>query len=926
MGHITVKFLNTEHTIPEDVLTYMELIDFAESVEKQLMAEFLAIIKKRIQNGDVGLIDDADLDVQIKRQVERFISLLCDHGIFTRTVNDYLVDNKGYQYFSKVNKAALEKVKSLLMRRLDSLQEGYTDAIQRAESHVTGMGFSIWSGSFVNHAIYAAMQASTINKQEKEASAAYQREINELCTKLESDYDRETSQYINNEYIPNMEAALTVFAYELLDKYVADLIANGKFDAKTLDFVDIGRSNDLLKNLTLSSNKQAILENAFTTCPYNIAVYMQAIKYDLLDYDSFQTAKVFKQDHRVLSFFRENWGEVSFPTKFNINYHCVNVWASLTNTTPTDLLHGLTEQYTTGIVNAYSRIADMITNKVICRKIIGELGEELILAGDSICVSKAHTYVASIVNATTWEQLTERCGHNDLLSRSKKRFFSVDGLKSKEDFDNFITGQLAASFMEARKGLAEQIVAKHAEQERRAAEQARMQAEKKARRASTIRKATKISAIIVAIVAALAIVISLALLFINNVIIPANKYSDAISLMDNGDWLKARDILESLGNYKNSNDLVQRCNDKILDDTYISAIELMKAGKYVDAIDAFKELNGYKESVNLIEQCETALLDISYDQAVQLMNEGEYAEAINCFEKLNGHKNSEELITSCNNSLLDIAYNEAIELMTAGKFEAAISSFEAIIGHKDSKSKIQECQEKINEDQYNNALQLANQGKYKDAAKVLQKLGDYKDSKELVNKYNFLGCETGDIIVGGTYEQDNNLQNGAETIEWIVLERDGSKALIISRYCIEWLPFNQTFTHITWKNSTIRKWLNETFLNEAFTAEEKSSIIDTQLSNPDDPDDKNSQGNTTDKVFFLSLNEADKYFRNDLARITNGTDYACSKGESASWYWWLRSAGSSEYVAYVSEGEIGYYEEIDRNMGIRPALWLEIGE
>ena len=190
MGYLTVNFLNKEHQIPEDVLTYIDLLAFTDSMQKQLSASFVRKLKNEIQRGNTGLLGDEDLSVEIEQQVGKFIAKLCDNGVFTRTIRDYLNNNKGYQYISDVNKVALEKIKSLLMRRLDSLQEGYEDALQRAEAHVTGMGFSIWSGSFVNHAIYAAMEASTINKQEKEATARYQKEIGDLCSKLESDYNR----------------------------------------------------------------------------------------------------------------------------------------------------------------------------------------------------------------------------------------------------------------------------------------------------------------------------------------------------------------------------------------------------------------------------------------------------------------------------------------------------------------------------------------------------------------------------------------------------------------------------------------------------------------------------------------------------------------------------------------------------------------
>ena len=163
-----------------------------------------------------------------------------------------------------------------------------------------------------------------------------------------------------------------------------------------------------------------------------------------------------------------------------------------------------------------------------------------------------------------------------------------------------------------------------------------------------------------------------------------------------------------------------------------------------------------------------------------------------------------------------------------------------------------------------------------------------------------------------------------------MLERDGNKALVISKYCIEWLPFHNTFAEVGWKNSSIRSWLNNTFLNGAFTAQEKKSIISTQHTNPDFYDDsegeRNWLGTTTDTIFLLSSGEADKYFSSDYERRAEGTEYACAKGKSASWYWWLRSANNIKYAGFVSKGELGYGEEVDRNMGIRPAMWIVISE
>ena len=38
MSYITVKFLDKEYSIPQDVLTYIDLLSFTDSVQKQLLS------------------------------------------------------------------------------------------------------------------------------------------------------------------------------------------------------------------------------------------------------------------------------------------------------------------------------------------------------------------------------------------------------------------------------------------------------------------------------------------------------------------------------------------------------------------------------------------------------------------------------------------------------------------------------------------------------------------------------------------------------------------------------------------------------------------------------------------------------------------------------------------------------------------------
>ncbi len=101
-----------------------------------------------------------------------------------------------------------------------------------------------------------------------------------------------------------------------------------------------------------------------------------------------------------------------------------------------------------------------------------------------------------------------------------------------------------------------------------------------------------------------------------------------------------------------------------------------------------------------------------------------------------------------------------------------------------------------------------------------------------------LSLKVGDIFTFGHYEQDNDLFQSDEPVDWLVLEVDeeNHKALLISRYGLDAKLYNATETNVTWETCTLRSWLNREFLNEAFSAEEQQAILTTAV------DNSNSQG------------------------------------------------------------------------------------
>ena len=193
--------------------------------------------------------------------------------------------------------------------------------------------------------------------------------------------------------------------------------------------------------------------------------------------------------------------------------------------------------------------------------------------------------------------------------------------------------------------------------------------------------------------------------------------------------------------------------------------------------------------------------------------------------------------------------------------------------------------------------------------------------------------QTGDHIFFGHYEQDGDMSNGKEEIEWRVLEVREDSVLVISEYGLDAKPYNSTFEKATWETCSLRKWLNGDFLTAAFTEEEQEQIILTRVENKENPEYGTSGGNDTEeKVFLLSIEEAEKYFADDESRIAYVTKYAVDNGgdedKGAGW-WWLRSPGYNfEYSTYVdSDGSVLYFGFFVRfsDEVVRPAMRINPG-
>ena len=245
----------------------------------------------------------------------------------------------------------------------------------------------------------------------------------------------------------------------------------------------------------------------------------------------------------------------------------------------------------------------------------------------------------------------------------------------------------------------------------------------------------------------------------------------------------------------------------------------------------------------------------------------------------------------------------------------------------------------------NRAKKLIDSGEYK-AAYILLDSIDYKNSRELQESIQtqyqialLSEAEIGSTALFGSYEQDNDPSNGKEGIEWIVLAKEGDRALVISRYALDGKQYDTSKSDITWETCALRQWLNGAFL-DTFRVEERARILHTAVTADENPSYGTPSGNdVTDKVFPLSIPEVNRYFSSDEARKCAPTEYAIAQGVwksskysadgSTTCSWWLRSPGSlSDHAALVlGYGSVETEGRAVFNIlgGVRPAMWIDLG-
>ena len=362
-------------------------------------------------------------------------------------------------------------------------------------------------------------------------------------------------------------------------------------------------------------------------------------------------------------------------------------------------------------------------------------------------------------------------------------------------------------------------------------------------------------------------------------------YSLAIASREEKNFVRAGQLFESLGDYKDSVVQTEQC------------CELQKA-------KVARQAKKTKLIVVLVASCVAIAVAVfflvtkvvipasQYKKAVSLMEAEQYRGAIVIFEDLGEYKDSANFLAEC-------WYESAESAFNAKEYKDAIYAFNQAGYYEDAADRILECWYAYAD------LNLAS-GDYKGAIDAFKKAGSYQDAAERINQIvqddiqlSLYAAEVGDTITFGKY---------ARPIEWTVLSKDDKRLLVITKEPLTEKKFEDEFGdgYTSWGACTLYRWLNGQFLNSAFNAEEKSMLLDIY-----------------GKVFILSAEEVKSYMPS-LSEREFGKK------------WWTRTLVDrigisgrkyADAVVIIDDNGAIYSDgySIDYSgIYVRPALWISI--
>lgn len=225
---------------------------------------------------------------------------------------------------------------------------------------------------------------------------------------------------------------------------------------------------------------------------------------------------------------------------------------------------------------------------------------------------------------------------------------------------------------------------------------------------------------------------------------PADAYSAALELLNDGKYAQAEEALRALGDYQDAQDQA----------AYAAARLLMDQGKYAQAKEAFESIS-VRDAARMATECQN---EMTYQEAVSKRAAGEYEAAAKLFEEISWVRDAEQQAAECRAEGVN---NKITDALNRKDWATALELLDGPDGksYPDYANVRQNCFNRVN---YEKAKQAMEEKLYYTAYKLFSEMGNYENAASLAAQCQRPTPETGEMSRNSDYKRQTcrlNLKN-----------------------------------------------------------------------------------------------------------------------------------------------------------------------
>lgn len=312
MSNMKVRFLNEEYIFSGSLQRYVEYLQQFDGLYSSLLAKLTGLLQQKPSFEKVmgnGNSYQPYLD-WMHSAAKTAIIMLSNEGIYNVTVSELVEDSASFKQLKEVLQNGIDQWKQVVSGLLDELRSGISSSYSNAASKITGSGVSVYSSSTATLMLHGLFEYGIMRQQAQEADREYSKALSSLSDNVGNKQIQAENDIMAKNVLPGIQLVLKSFSLELCSRFMMKLAECGKFNLSEFEVYNMGRSNGILENLDLVSNKMDLLKEAFKCCPYNAEVYKAVLRCGFCDADTFKIAKYFHLENLLLedvkSYYRTN--------------------------------------------------------------------------------------------------------------------------------------------------------------------------------------------------------------------------------------------------------------------------------------------------------------------------------------------------------------------------------------------------------------------------------------------------------------------------------------------------------------------------------------------------------------------------------------------------------------------------------------------